>query len=527
LISSWRVRYPEDRIIVLSSPAFAAAFKGNPDIDELLVCDPPPDHPSSIAASLESPVSPLFSLIESLKKRKFRAVINLTHDQFSSRLTTLLRWDFLRGFTLDTQGKTTVTDLWSLYLLSFQKFRSLNLLNLVDIFAHFSGASAVRDRPRFEIDDQIRFEVAQWVKAIEPGRCFIGFQPGSSKAERRWPAENFVQLGRELTMRHKANILVFGTENEEPLTRSISDQIPNAQSFAGKTTLPQLAALLEKCQVLVTNDTGTMHLAAAVGIPNVALFETSAYFRETGPYGSGHWIIQSRQLLKYGAPLGDEPEMIQRIPVESVLTAVEAIMSHDTKLPALIDPDPQADHYISMWTDGVVDYLPVMPVPLRLEDLCARFQKPIWLASLNNLPVNPDQAADEALEMIKTNYSETSGPILSEMIQHCLKDTETTQRLLLKLNDLLEISLQKVRKNPAHCFSADQLSKITAREDALIRSGSNQAVQPFVSFFEIASAIVSGTTAREILINYNRNVNVLNKQLNAFRAVLRSADTKV
>jgi heptosyltransferase II len=71
--------------------------------------------------------------------------------------------------------------------------------------------------------------------------------------------------------------------------------VPQAQknrvlSLAGKTTTMQLAAVLKQCRFLITNDTGPMHLAAALGIPTVALFGSSSP-AWTGPFGKGHQVI--------------------------------------------------------------------------------------------------------------------------------------------------------------------------------------------------------------------------------------------
>jgi ADP-heptose:LPS heptosyltransferase len=522
LIATWRARHSEDKIIVLTSPAFAPVFYENPDIDELMLCDPPGDNGKTDETRLDAKTNRDPPLIQSLKQRKFRSVVNLTHDLFGRRLAAELQCEILLGFAADAEGKPVADDPWSLYLLSFLGFRQLNLLNLVDLYAQLSGGAAVRNTPHFVIDDKCRCEIAQWLHELQPAECFVGFQPGANKPERRWPAENFVQLGRELVSHYNVQILVFGSRDEELPAKNIADQIPNARCFAGKTSVSQLAALLEKCKVLVTNDTGTMHLAAAVGASIVALFESSAYFRETGPYGSGHWIIQSRQLLEYGDRTDAELRMMQRIPVKDVLTAVDTFLSHSPSNHSI----GGADHYRSYWTNGTIDFLPAVPVPMKTEDLCARFQKPIWLASLNGRDVNPDQAAQEALAILKKYYTESSTLAVPETLEQFLKDAQQTEVLLLRLRDFVDLSLQKLRKNPAYRFSQDQLSKITSQEKEIMQSGRNMAVHPFVTYFDTALALVKGTNTRELFQNYRRHVIFLGKQLKALQAVVRSAQSK-
>ncbi|MDH5641836.1 MAG: glycosyltransferase family 9 protein, partial [Nitrospira sp.] len=73
--------------------------------------------------------------------------------------------------------------------------------------------------------------------------------------------------------------------------RSVGGRCP-VKNAAGQTTIEQAAALLAECRLLLTNDTGPMHLAVAVGTPVVDLSVGHVDFRETGPYGPGHWVFQ-------------------------------------------------------------------------------------------------------------------------------------------------------------------------------------------------------------------------------------------
>ena len=238
-------------------------------------------------------------------------------------------------------------------------------------------------------------------------------------------------------------------------------------------------------------------MAAAVGIPIVALFESSAYFRETGPYGSGHWIIQSGQLLEYAERTEAEMQALHRIPVGNVLTAVDALLSKDPAMPSLDGPANGEGHYRSLWSNGAIDYLPAAPVAMKAEDLCARLQKPIWLASLNGREVNPDQAAEDAMGTIRKYFTEASVRAVPETLRQFQKEALQTEGLLLRLQSRVDSALQKLNRNPAHLFSEGQLSEITSLEQAVQRSGQSMAVQPFVCYFDAALATTKGTNTRE------------------------------
>lgn len=125
------------------------------------------------------------------------------------------------------------------------------------------------------------------------GRPLIGVNPGATYGLAKcWYPDRFGELGKRLTERWNAAILIFGREEEGPLAREILMYLGDSGvDFTAKTRLLQLAALLERCRLLVTNDTGTMHVAAAVNTPVVALFG-STNPATTGPWGDGHVVIK-------------------------------------------------------------------------------------------------------------------------------------------------------------------------------------------------------------------------------------------
>jgi len=125
------------------------------------------------------------------------------------------------------------------------------------------------------------------------GSPLIGINPGAAYGLAKcWHPDRFAELGRRLYERWKATTLIFGREEE----RSMADRILKSLGgrgvdFTGKTSLLQLSALLERCRLLVTNDTGTMHVASAVGTPIVAIFGSTDSVA-TGPWGDCHAVVR-------------------------------------------------------------------------------------------------------------------------------------------------------------------------------------------------------------------------------------------
>lgn len=127
------------------------------------------------------------------------------------------------------------------------------------------------------------------------GKTLIGLNPGATYGEAKcWPSERFVELGRRLRNGYGASILIFGSSRskEKELNAAIAQGIgEGCLNLSGQTSLSEMAALLRHCHLLVTNDTGTMHVAAAVGTRVVAIFGPTDP-RATSPLGEGHVIIR-------------------------------------------------------------------------------------------------------------------------------------------------------------------------------------------------------------------------------------------
>jgi heptosyltransferase-2 len=127
---------------------------------------------------------------------------------------------------------------------------------------------------------------------IPDGKPLIGMNPGATYGSAKcWHPDRFGELGKRVANKWQANVLLFGKEGERPIVYEVLRHLgTKGIDLTGKTGLLQLAALLERCTLLVTNDTGTMHIATAVGTPVVALFGPTPRLT-TGPWGEGHVVV--------------------------------------------------------------------------------------------------------------------------------------------------------------------------------------------------------------------------------------------
>jgi heptosyltransferase II len=120
-----------------------------------------------------------------------------------------------------------------------------------------------------------------------PSNLWFGLNPGAEYgAAKRWPADRFIQAANALHGRTGCRWMIFGGAREQSLAEAIRAGVPSAVSLCGQTTLRELMIGLARCRLLLTNDTGPMHLAAAVGTPLVALFGSTSP-ELTGPGLSG------------------------------------------------------------------------------------------------------------------------------------------------------------------------------------------------------------------------------------------------
>jgi lipopolysaccharide heptosyltransferase II len=121
----------------------------------------------------------------------------------------------------------------------------------------------------------------------------IGLCPGAEYGPaKRWLSERFAEAAVKITAQSSAQWILFGTKNDAAAGEQIAAAIgDDCVSRIGQTTLDQLIAELQQCRLLLTNDTGTMHLAALLGVPVVAIFGSTEP-RLTGPLGNGHIILR-------------------------------------------------------------------------------------------------------------------------------------------------------------------------------------------------------------------------------------------
>ena len=157
--------------------------------------------------------------------------------------------------------------------------------------------------------------------AIQPGDLVVGIHPGASVSEKRWPLSRFAEVAARIAVRPGVRVIAFA----EP--GGFGEILGDIEGVSlARTSLQDLIALIGRCDLLVCNDSGPMHVAGGVGVPAVAIFSS----------GVARWF----------APLGDFHELItadeggiSSIPVQRVIDAVDRVLfirrARDISMPSI------------------------------------------------------------------------------------------------------------------------------------------------------------------------------------------------
>lgn len=262
-----------------------------------------------------------------LRERCYDRIVNLTFNRPSALLADYVGAPDIRGARSAWDGGTVIDNPWMSYFTDIHHFRRINRFNLVDVYA-MGGSRTGAFAP---LHVSISSEAEEWArrflsKGDQPVQEWIAVQAGASDVMKAWRPQYFGLTLAKLSARWTGGIVVIGSSSEQETIAQVIQVYREAggrnvvKNAAGQTTLAQLAALLAECRLLLTNDTGPMHLAVGVKTPVIDLSVGHVDFQETGPYGPGHWVLQPELEC---APCGFEQVCAHhackdRIPTDSV-----------------------------------------------------------------------------------------------------------------------------------------------------------------------------------------------------------------
>lgn len=234
-----------------------------------------------------------------LVARRYDRIVNLTFNRPSALLCSYIGAPDIRGARAAWDGGSVIENGWMGYFTDMHRFRALNRFNLVDVYALGGSRPGVFAPLSVRVTPQATDWARRFLAAPpEAPTEWIAVQAGASDVMKAWRPQQFGQTLAQFIRRWAGGIVLIGTPAEQETIaqvvqtyRAAGGQRPLVNA-AGKTSLEQLVGLLAECRLLLTNDTGPMHLAVGVKTPVIDLSVGHVDFRETGPHGPGHWVIQ-------------------------------------------------------------------------------------------------------------------------------------------------------------------------------------------------------------------------------------------
>ena len=413
LIRSIRRRHPDAHIALMIRGMGKAIAERNPDINEYLVYDEDETF-LDLRAQDSDRLFHAYELAEEsirlIKDKQFDLAYNCTHSISSAMLLKLAEIPQVIGAHLSDDWQYVLRGRWINYFFTSVFHREYNDLNLCDITRHF-----VEEVPACrELVFDIRGEDRQFVSVllaehgVQPEDLVACFQLGASEENKRWAETRFAELARLLAAQRRAKLFLLGVQSEAPLGEAFEKAAPGlAVPLYGKTTVPQVAALLERANVLVTNDTGTMHIAAVVGCPIALVSVGYVHFRETGPYGPGHCAIEWRR-PRVGSVEQTRNLLEERtcIRPEQVMRVIDLVINRNQPF-AQIEETPElaeVDLHITQFApDGCLQWYPVVRRPLTEMDFIRMAYRAMWL---DYLRTQQDKRSErESVEKLLACYS--------------------------------------------------------------------------------------------------------------------------
>lgn len=271
-IRAVRAHFPDAYIAMLVAKQSAEVLRENPHLDEIITFD---------RLAKDKDTGEMLRIIRRLRERKFTRAIDLQRK-------------FRTEVLMYCSGAAERVGKGRLCTVRVQEQGSKHATAHYFDLLHAIGIPAEDQRLELFLSESERADAATRLDTagVSDVGLKVGFFPGAGWKLREWMPERFAAIGDKLVERFNADVLIFGGQKETKLVQTVANLMKApAIPFAGDLQIRQLAACIEKCDLFLTNDTGPMHIAAAVGTPTVSLFGPGNHIRFQ-PLGTIHQMIR-------------------------------------------------------------------------------------------------------------------------------------------------------------------------------------------------------------------------------------------
>ena len=292
---------PNDDISLLARPAIADLFAGQPFANRTLAFDFRGRHQGWLGRA---------KLTRELRKEKFDAALLLQNAFEAAWISWRAGISERIGYARDARGPLLTNAIRVPQKGEIPKHEAYYYLELL---RRAGWAEMPREvlRARLTISAEARSAAESTLRraGVREGSQRCAIAPGASYgAAKCWPPERFAQFADRIVSEWGADVLFFGSPGEKEISDHIrSKMTSNAVSLVGETSMRDFAALLASCSLFIGNDSGAMHVAAAVGIPAIGIFGP------TDPEGTAPLTDQFTLVRQ---PVSCSPCFLRRCPVD-------------------------------------------------------------------------------------------------------------------------------------------------------------------------------------------------------------------
>ncbi|QDU81164.1 ADP-heptose--LPS heptosyltransferase 2 [Polystyrenella longa] len=270
LLPMLRERFPKAKISWVINSSFANLLEEHPALDEIIPFN-------RQGGWREWP-----PLIKQLRAGKFDLVLDLQ----GLLRTAVMTWSTRAPVRIGLQTAREMSH-FACHQLIPDSDKQMPAYNRMWRVAEALGMGATPRETIITVSDSDRQIVEEKLAPIS--RPFVAIQPGAQWSTKRWPVEKFAEVAARAADTHDLAMVLIGSQGERLLAQQLQQEIqqrnPNAivLDLAGETTLKQLSHLLERSTMLLTNDSGPMHLAAGLQVPLVGVFTSTSSVRSGPP----------------------------------------------------------------------------------------------------------------------------------------------------------------------------------------------------------------------------------------------------
>jgi lipopolysaccharide heptosyltransferase I len=283
ILTALRRRFPHAHIAWIVNRAYEPLLLGHPDLDETIAFDRGAARSGWWAATRS-----WLRFLRDLRRKRFDLVVDLQGLLRTALMTQATGAARRVGLSSAREGAT-----W--FYSDVIAVSQPNEMHAVDRYWLVAEALGVGDEPKnFHVP--IAETARAWAREQLRGcpRPWLAVGVGSRWLTKRWPPQHFAALTQRALRRFGGTAVFVGGRDEAALAQATRQQVIGpARDLTGRTSLPQLAAVLEQTDVMLANDTGPLHLAVALGRPVIAPYTCTKVVR-TGPYHAAGGAVESR-----------------------------------------------------------------------------------------------------------------------------------------------------------------------------------------------------------------------------------------